>query len=141
MKKDLFRAKLKESGEWVYWDTFGHLCRESGKQQTLVIKTKHGELHYRYVNDIECRIDRNTVCKWIGLSDKKRKRIFTGDIVLLVVLGDDLYTPRRKTVGKVDQQDGSFVIVDDCTVYYRWLYYEEEILGDIFNNPELMEEL
>jgi len=41
--------------------------------------------------------------------------------------------------GVVMFDNGSFMIKSDIGAHYRWLDYEAEVLGNIFDNPELLE--
>lgn len=75
------------------------------------------------------------VMQWIGLKDKNGKDIYMGD----VVVGETFEGVPIK--GIVDFDSGSFYITDRCTSFYRWVDYEVEVIGNIYENPELEREV
>lgn len=75
-----------------------------------------------------------TVGQFTGLTDKNGIKIFKGD----VVKGKDNLERNLAVGGYIDHENGSFVIVGEFMTHYRWLDYELEIIGNIFDNPELL---
>lgn len=81
------------------------------------------------------QIDTGTICGYIGLTDGNAKKIFEGDIVS--VDGED-----EKFVIKWNPEDARYTlegksIVMDFSAYWG---YQTEVIGNIFDNPELLEE-
>ena len=66
---------------------------------------------------------------------KNGTKIFEGDIVQ----GKDRLEKHLEVFGYIDHKNGSFVITGDFMTHYRWLDYEVEVIGNIHDNPELME--
>ena len=48
MREILFKAKRVDNGEWVYWNVYGELCKESGKRARLSIKNGATTSYYNY---------------------------------------------------------------------------------------------
>jgi len=74
-----------------------------------------------------------SVGQYIGRKDTKEKDVYSGDIVLV----ETYDAPNFK--GIVDFQDCSFVIKNDFITAYRWMDYKVTILGNVCENPELLE--
>lgn len=126
MREILFRGKIIEPchycGQWLE----GFYAVENGKP-FIAIPKENG------LNGFYC--DPETVGQYTGLTDKNGlTKIFEGDIVKVY----DVYC-NETVVGVVEFCDGSFRIYDtDFTSYYRWMDYEVEVIGNIYDNPELM---
>lgn len=121
MREILFRAKRKKNREWVEGYYFvmpnGDACiMNSNKESQFVGK-----------------VIPETVGQYTGLTDKNGKKIFEGDIVRV-----DYDLTFCDFVGYVDYADGSFRIVSDLGVHYRWIDYEVTVIGNIHDNPELL---
>lgn len=135
----LFKAKIC-NGEWVAG--FLH-C----KDDKWYISNKAGS-PFAY----EVRPD--TICQCTGLKDKNGKLIWEGDIILFQRDNDDCPFPdkdTKKRLGKVFYKDfrttfaikmgksGSGSLNDDL-----WKYVQNgnrvEVIGNIFDNPELIKE-
>lgn len=135
----LFKAKIC-NGEWVAG--FLH-CKEN----KWYISNKAGAPFA-----FEVRPD--TICQCTGLKDKNGKLIWEGDIILFQRDNDDCPFPNKDTkkrLGKVFYKDfrttfaigmgknGSGSLNDDL-----WKYVQNgnrvEVIGNIFDNPELIKE-
>lgn len=136
MRQIKFRAKRIKDGRWITGDFYE--TRESGTwilwPGQRVISTSWGKVYDSLERPEKAEVDRNTVCQYIGLGDKNGKAIFEGDIVRGIdkVSGD-------KILGEVDFRDASFCILGDESAWYGWIDYEVEVIGNIFDNPELLE--
>ena len=119
--RHLCRAKRTDNGEWV--------------EGLLTIMW--GQLHIINPNDENTayQIDPQTICQCTGLKDKNGKLIWENDIVkvhedeepCLIEWGED--TARWNMT-----QYGSNIY--DFDNYWS---YEVEVIGNIFDNPELLE--
>lgn len=125
MREILFRAKhihaLSQNehldGRWIQ----GYLC----------------DKNYIYSPELEGEflIDPGTVCQYTGLTDKNGRKIFEGDIVKHDV---------SDTVGAVKWYCEDYVgwCVDDIYIdeqqFTDEMWNECEVIGNIFDNPDLI---
>lgn len=132
MREILFRGKRVDNGEWVYGSFIPDLCELLyGNKLDGFIKPFGKTRKERLMVEV----DRKTVGQYTGLRDKNSTRIFEADIVKVY----DVYC-NETVVGVVEFCDGSFRIYDkDFTSYDRWMYCKVEVIGNVFDNPELLE--
>ena len=80
------------------------------------------------------QVDPETVGQYTGrLADFCLERIFEGDIVKVSTLFETPF------IGAVCFLDCKFCIVDtNSTVHYRWMDYDIEVIGNIYDNFELL---
>ena len=144
----LFKTKRTDNGEWV---TGSLITCEDGtcKIATSCLEGKANEPILVCAYDV----DRDTICQCTGLKDKNGKLIWEGDIILFQLDNDDCPFPNKDTkkrLGKVFYKgfrttfaigmgkNGSSSINDDL-----WKYVQNgnrvEVIGNIFDNPELLE--
>lgn len=137
----LFRAKRIDNGEWVQGYLFGIWVKRY--------------ILWGMINDIPnmIEVDPSTICRCTGLKDKNGNLIWEGDIILFQRDNDDCpFTNKdtKKRLGKVFYKgfrttfaigmgkNGSGSINDDL-----WKYVQNgnrvEVIGNIFDNPELLE--
>lgn len=101
----------------------------------------------------EFLIDPETVCQYTGLTDKNGRKIFEGDIITYQHDNDDCSFPNKDTkrrVGRVyfqkfrscfavaEGKNGSDRINQDLFKYVQ-NGNRVEIIGNIFDNPELVD--
>ena len=130
MREILFRGKT-DKGEWVQGSLVETLhwgmIINGQRQKAYGICDLHD--NYKYVTQY-------SIGQYTGLTDKNGKKIFEGDIVKCK---DYLEAKPFEFQGYIDFKNGSFVIVGDFMTHYRWLDYEVEAIGNIHDNPELLE--
>lgn len=127
MREILFKAKRKDNGEWVEglpgYDINGNITE-------LEVYKKFSDCRIYEINP-------DTLCQYIGKTDKKNRKIFENDIVK-----DD------KWLGKIVCRDSNFemdlfkyskVTGKYFAVFTRSCFEVEEVIGNIFDNPELLE--
>ena len=131
MREILFHGKRLDNGEWVE----GLMYQISDDTTPFImLKNKHAESH---------QVDPATVGQYTGLTDKNGKRIFEGDIVICRQGIEGNHVRVCIEIGFVEMKFGAFGL-HRKQGYYRpfkdWLEdYEYEIIGNIHDNPELME--
>lgn len=128
MREILFRGKRIDNGEWVEWNMIT------------------GIPHDIHILD-------NTICQCTGLKDKNGKLIWENDIVNFQFDNDDCPFPNKDTKkrkGKVFFSDyrasfsiamgrrGSKSLNNDLFKYVQ-CGNRVEVIGNIFDNPELLE--
>lgn len=140
MREILFRGKAinrdrreyrtdYKNGDWVY-GLFMRKYDERFENLPAEMSNEYG------VTGIE--VDYKTISEYTGLTDTSGKKIFEGDIVRVV----DIYN--HTVIYSIDYKSGSFCInqkgvnfsTDLGSVYNG--KYEIEVIGNIYDNPELL---
>ena len=121
MREILFKAKRKDNGEWVEGD-----LERTKYDDVIWIVDVRGEKCYR--------CDSDTICQYIGLTDKNDKKIWENDIV-------ELPDEEGYFTCKWEEDAARFVMNGDgLTVNFdNYWSYQTEVAGNIFDNPELLE--
>ena len=131
MREILFHGKRADNGEWVEGD---------------VLQTRYHSGHIEYQIMPQTPVSSaypvlsETVGQYTGLTDKNGKRIFEGDIV-------ECWSEGVKACGTVQQRiDGLWIIYPAWQKRIMWGLCPDndgnttvEIVGNIHDNPELME--
>lgn len=145
MREILFRGKSVETGEWIcgwYCEaSFGRwpLCPSIADSE----KARCGEFGF-------CEIVPETVCQFTGLCDKNGTKVFEGDIIQNISFDETVYygvvrfgkynTPFREeetNVGFFLEWVPDFAWRRDLAHWTEKDYIE--IVGNIYDNPELLE--
>ena len=120
MREILFRGKRVDNGDWTYGYLF--VCWD----RCYILWGMSGD------NPIKEEVVPETVGQYTGLTDKNGKKIFEGDILSD---GDDTY--------KVVFDEGVFRIENShyTTGVYVAIHIDkiDEVIGNIHDNPELLE--
>jgi uncharacterized phage protein (TIGR01671 family) len=134
MREILFRGQTRRKGQKVWMDG---TPVDSNWVEGYGVCMGKGDFSVIYAGDHVEKfvVYTDTVGQYTGLTDKNDKKIFEGDIVR----GNDNLEMDLEVSGYIDHQNGSFVIVGDFMTHYRWLDYEVEVIGNIHDNPELLE--
>ena len=119
MREILFRGKRFDNGEWAY----GYFIASVLKGSVF------GYIKQSNTAD-DVKVYKKTVGQFTGLYDKNGTKIFEGDIVK----GKDYLEEGLEVYGYIDHRNGSFVIVGNFLIHYRWLDYEVEVIGNIHDN-------
>ncbi len=135
----LFRGKRKDNGEWITVRTVLHLSDGTVYMPSIrndvpiATMTEEGNI-VELRNIFWCEIVPETLCQYVGTTDIKDNRIFEGDIVKVK---DNL--TEMTFIGEVGYSNSSFAISDGFITHYRWIDYEVEVIGNVIDNPELLE--
>lgn len=139
MREILFRAKQIDDGEWVegYYAMMGkgNLIRHYIVQNCALTGLFEDPEDNMYFNDVE--IDPETLCQYTELKDKNGNRIWENDIVRIENSMDE-------GIGKIEFYGGMwYVDGEPSNSLYDIMEYDDiaeiEVVGNIFDNPELME--
>ena len=141
MREILFRGKRIDDGEWVE-GSLVHRTKFYGDTDDRYFIICNGEFHYDYYDAVE--VDPKTVGQFTGVLDKNDKKIFEGDVVktkygrLCVVVWFssqvcncwDLETIRTLDNVRITPPT-SIDLFKKCNL---------EVVGNIHDNPELLED-
>lgn len=124
MREHIFKAKNLLNKEWVYgYYAKAERLDKSGYDCLISEESADGAIY---------AIDFKTLCEWTGTVDKNGVKIFENDIVSIPAYR------RGKHITTVYFKDGKFA-VDGSRYNYKDLAPRvTEVLGNIFDNPELL---
>ena len=149
IREVIFRGKRTDSGEWVY----GYYT----KARYFLNKK---EMHIIFEPDVEAfphceftgyeEVLSETVGQYTGLTDKNGKKIFEGDIIRAITLDTGSEEIAVVCFGNfIDENNGDeyigfYIEFDGIKTTITQLAMEEcknriEIIGNIFDNPELLD--
>ena len=137
MREILFKAKQIDNGEWIE----GCLVIDHSRSNLFEYRMQPVESGVLYTPPIYPE----TLCQFTGLCDKYGNKIWENDIVKTV---SDIYTPVKfglYTTGFALEEcnQGFYVDFPDETYLRHELGYwnnKVEVRGNIFDNPELLQE-
>lgn len=144
MREILFRAKRIDNGEWVEGYYIYHIKRticpigDSVKpedEQHVIMQDGFSDWNMPR-NTVVFDIDPETVCQYTGLTDKNGKRIWENDIVRIENSMDE-------GIGNIEFYGGMwYVDGEPSNSLYDIVEYDDaaevEVIGNIFDNPELL---
>lgn len=129
MKREiLFRGKRSTDRKWIYG-----LPREvdrSLRQWTIDYEDEDG-----HNSD---PVDSDTICEYIGLKDKNRKKIFEGDCLKTTGCTGEVYIQEVRWTTAFNI--AGFRLVDSDGYWDDFDDYEGriEVIGNIYDNPQLL---
>ena len=143
MREILFKAKRIDNGEWVKGSLFAE-----GK----ITKIIRGTCNTIGIEGVD--VNPETICQCTGLEDNHGKLIWENDILSIgkkmdsignyyhppvkyptnVLVRWDLCAWLWETISK-NKNEKYYISFPDA-----WCHYEAEVIGNIFDNPELMHE-
>lgn len=144
MRENLLRAKSKDNGEWVegyYTKGFRDPTQKQLDDIIYMFSGKAGDWTFTYALVIP-----ETLSLFLGFHDMRKKKIFEGDIVkdkfgrIMEVVFKEKFAKFAfrliKTTG--EEWTNNFYFAD----INEWFYCdipEVEVIGNIHDNPELLE--
>lgn len=132
MREILFKAKRIDNGEWVE-GYFVKKCKDNLSSVIVAgVKT-----YYPEGWDIEA-VDENTLCQFTELIDKNDNKIWENDICKYHNSEDEdgIAIIRKDYVKWIG---GTLADVSITLLAYLQCSKEWEVIGNIFDNPELLE--
>lgn len=142
-----FRGKDKDTEEWVYGFYLGQDIYNMGSKNTkrdLLIKNA-GVIVQNSKFDSGTVVDKKTLGQFTGLYDKNGKEIFEGDIIYCKQYIGGNWIEYCIEKGYICFNDGEFGLYRKQG-YYQSLYkfkeynYKFEVIGNIYDNKNLLEE-
>ena len=140
MREILFKAKRKDTGEWVE----GLLWKKKYNSNKIFISC----FPDKDDNEEVFVVAQDTICQYTGLTDKNGRKIFEGDIVTTKYeLGRggfytfEVYYNENLCQFALTINTGSYT----KNKQYDWLQLTAskakkiEVIGNVFDNPELLE--
>ena len=130
MREILFRAKRLDNGEWVE-GYFMPRPNEPNGSKTYIVTVGRTVWH---------EVEPETVCQFTGLTDKNGVKIFEGDIVRDCDEENEVFVVKYYAHSGYAAFDVEPEINCDCNgLSYLVELGSAEVIGNIFDNPELME--
>lgn len=130
MRQILFRGKTIDSGRWIKGYLVQGQWYYDDSPMTVIIPTDITFYPRCEISGYE-DVDPETVGQWTGLVDKNDKKIFEGDIV-------ECWGRRVSVIYDIDYAEFEF---DDIIELSLCVDYKEcEVIGNKWDNPELLEE-
>ena len=133
MREILFRGKSKGNGKWVE----GNLLTDKGGNASIALIMEPAR------NSVLEPVIPETVGQYTGVDDINGNKIFDGDIVRLLYDGDYITTAGNGLIKRIPGGFQAYYKKDAVKSSYDFgeNRYQHEIIGNIYDNPELLEEV
>ena len=139
----LYRGKRKDNGEWVEGAYYKQTLYYGDPCEKHYIITSTESLDYDQVLEYY-EVDPETVGEHIGMTDKKGKKIFEGDVIRTITFGFDC--DKCITEIKFGARSGvqGFYLANGSGMFYfgqtdLTVMDDTEVIGNRFDNPELLQ--
>ena len=128
----LFKAKRLDNGEWVQ----GYLVYDNRDKLYRIIMDIQYSTGTCITTDNAPRVDSSTICQCTGLKDKNGKLIWENDIIkckfgIAVAVWDKSEWRIKLVKDNIWRKDLHYWVVEDNQ--------RTEVVGNIFDNPKLLE--
>lgn len=139
MREILFRGKRVDNGEWAY-GSFGTFRAFDDELHSAIIPEQNGE---NFLKDMVSVLP-ETVGQYAGQKDKNGEKIFDGDIVKHTTKLAHLGLEDYSEIGEVLEHKGCWAITNNYGYIFfvgvlKDDYIEIEVIGNIYDNPGLLE--
>lgn len=137
MREILFRGKRKDNGEWVegYYVKAEHHWHKHGIHEDWIVCGASANGGWFAIHDRRA-VDPYTLGQYTGLTDKNNERVFEGDIIrdedgdIYAVFYYEFYA---SYCAKRIAESSALFGLQDFDIYHT------EVIGNIHDNPELLE--
>ena len=145
----LFKGKRLDNGEWVQGNLI-QSCDATDGWESIIIPVKNSNMFTKHIGhgygnlgfENWYRVNPSTICQCTGLKDKNGKLIWENDVVGFW----DTYSTENgqaemDCIGKVvwDDETISFQVTNRLSAESYGVLDECGVIGNIFDNPELLE--
>ena len=129
----LFKAKRIDNGEWVQGALF------NGEINCIIGQ----EIKFSPYTEHECKIvgnevDRDTICQYTGLKDKNGELIWENDVVRVTINSGSTICRCAFADTVAQLQLWQEHTIKRTSTVLNLGNYECEVIGNIFDNPELL---
>lgn len=139
MREILFKGKRLDNGEWVVGF---HFCMVHDNSVHHFIIPLGADLNPgTKIERIQVKVDPDTVCQYIGLTDKYSRRIYEGDIIRYK---NEITGLEEVVEIKYNESYAGFCRILKSEMGLQYLSIGKEIasscevIGNTFDNPELV---
>lgn len=145
MLEILFRGKRKDNGEWVkgFYGINTICCEQSTYLSAVISKMPQGIYDYE-----SWEVELETVGQYTGLTDKNGVKIFEGDIVKgiaysatkigVIVWIDEISSFGVRYAQNLTAWENSSIL--RCAAIGKTDEFAAEVIGNIYDNPDLLED-
>ena len=140
MRDILFKAKRIDNGEWVEGAYFPKTKYPTKKNRTFIWVWQIGKIYCDYnCGYSPYEVDEKTICQYTGLTDKNGNKIWENDIVNKIDTNGLGYHRERKCKVSFDELGYWLLTTEYGDGYWLGEFDSEqlEVIGNIFDNPEL----
>lgn len=140
----LSKAKRLDDGEWAQGNLI-QSCDATDGWESIIIPVKNSNMFTKHIGhgygnlgfENWYRVNPSTICRCTGREDKNGNLIWENDIVKCLY---NCYGENYVYIGKVIYKEDTcrFVAVNSESTDYEWWDEEKEVIGNIFDNPELL---
>lgn len=136
METELYRAKRVDNHDWVY-GPYAFYASNKGLKRAIYTGTDLGCV-------IPVEVVPDTVCRCAGIRDTDGTAIFKGDILEISCDDGTVYTTEVRAYGStlcvdIEDADYNFTAIDFAVDDWRDNCCEWKVIGNVFDNPELLE--
>ncbi len=143
MREIKFRGKSLYYNKWVYGFYLEQDIYNAGSKNTkrdLIEKNQELIVESSKYSSAT-PVKRDTIGQYTDLKDKNGKEIYEGDILEYKTreyLTDEIYC--KNFVVKWNQKTASYILRNsETTLSLNYVYLTSEVIGNIYDNPELLE--
>ena len=133
MKEIICSGKRIKDGKWIEGFYVKFYSNGEAEENHMIFTINEAEKSSQPYN-----VDPETVCRCTGLTDKNGRKIFEGDIVKhFIYPGDE----ERYVLGYIKWDSKHYRFIRQGTDQIQYIITEKciyEVIGNIFDNPELL---